>query len=50
MPVEGLGDEQQRTMLAEGFELLKRSPEQQKRIFEGHILIEKRCTRPQEDD
>lgn len=50
MPVEGLSDEQQGAVLTEGLELPKYPPEQQKRIFEGDILIEKRRTRPQEDD
>jgi hypothetical protein len=50
MPVEGLGDEEQGAALAEGFNLPEHPLEEEKDLFEGHILIEKRCAWPQQDD
>jgi hypothetical protein len=48
--VELLRHEEQRTALAQGFDLAKRSLEEQKRLLKGDILIEKGRAGSQEDD
>ncbi len=48
--VEWLGHEEQRTALAQCIDLAERSLEEQKRIFEGDILIEKGGAGSQEND
>jgi hypothetical protein len=49
MSVEGLGDEEQGAALAEGFEFAEHPLEEEKDLFEGHVLVEKRRARPQQD-
>ena len=50
MPVEGLRYEEQGAVLAEGFKLTEHPLEEEKGIFERHMLIKKGRTGSQQDD